>query len=121
MSSSGVRGREHHDRDRRQGGIALDLLQHLDAVQARQVQVEQHEPGPAGGGVLPLAAQEGQRLDSVADDGQLVGNLVVLERLSDQHDVAGIVLDQQNSDEFRIHGLLSSVIGRVNRMQVPPE
>ena len=42
--------------------VVLDLREHLAAVAAGQVEVEQDQVGPRRVGVLALAAQEGQRL-----------------------------------------------------------
>src|SRR5689334_12569775 len=58
----GRRGGEHHHRDAAEVVVVLDLGEHLPAVAARQVEVEQDQIGAYGVRVLPLAAQVGQRL-----------------------------------------------------------
>ena len=40
-----MRGGKDHDRNHPQEGIALDLRQHLAAVESRQIQVEQDQVG----------------------------------------------------------------------------
>ena len=46
-----VRGRQNHDGNHPQARIALDLGEHLAAVEARQIQVEQDQVGLVVGGV----------------------------------------------------------------------
>ena len=87
----------------RRSGVGLDLRQHLAAVAAGQVEVEQDQVGPGGVGVLALAAQVGQRLAAVADDVEPVVQ-VLLERLAGHQHVAGVVLDQQDVDDARFGG-----------------
>src|SRR5829696_7287516 len=50
------RRREDHDGDRAQRLVPLDLREHLAAVLARQVEVEQHEVRPRHVDVLALSA-----------------------------------------------------------------
>jgi hypothetical protein len=96
----GLRRRQHDDGDAAQALVGLHLGQHLATVHARQVEVQQDEVGRRRGGVLALLAQERERLLTVADAVQLVAQLVVLERLAHEHDVARIVLDEQDVDEL---------------------
>ena len=80
-------------------------------------------PGRGAAANVALAAQEAQRLDPVGHRVQAVAQLVVRERLPDQQDVAGIVLDQQDVDRPPrcSSGVLSwSMAGRVRQKVVPP-
>ena len=79
----GLRGRQDDHRDRAQIGVRLDRREHLAAVDARQVEVEQDEVGPRRVGVLALVAQERHRLHAVGHHVQGVVDLVVLERLAE--------------------------------------
>src|SRR3954451_8062710 len=97
-------GGQHDDRDHAQLGVVLELGQHLAAVAAREVQVEQDQAGPRRVGVLALLAQELQRLLAVVDDVEAVADLVVLERLLGHQDVAVVVLDQQHVDNVERDG-----------------
>ena len=83
--------------------VGLDLRQHLAAVAAGQVEVEQDEVGAGGVGVLALAAQVGERLAAVAHDVEAVVQ-VLLERLPGHQDVAGVVFHQQDVDDARFGG-----------------
>ena len=56
--------------DRPQAGVGLDLLEHLAAVLAREIEVEQHQVGPRGVDMPVLPMQEVDRLDSVGRDVQ---------------------------------------------------
>jgi hypothetical protein len=91
--------------------VVLDLGQHLAAVLAGQVEVEQDEVRARRALVLALAAQELDRLHAVGDDAQRVVDLVVLEGLADEDDVPRIVLHEQDLDdvEVLVHCLTSSV------------
>ncbi len=105
----------NNDGNRHQLRVVLDLGQHLAAVLARQVEVEQHEVGPRGGGVLVLAAQEPQRRLAVAHDVQLVCHLDLAHGLTGQAHVAGRVLDEEDAD-----GAGRDHAGRVTWKRVPP-
>src|SRR5258705_3252062 len=53
---------EHHHRNLAQLLVRLDFLEHLPAVAAGQVEVQQHQVGPHGVGEPALAAEVGERL-----------------------------------------------------------
>ena len=84
------------------------LVEQVPAVETGQVQVQQDEVGRGGARIPALAPQVGQRGTAVADHDEVVAQLVVRERLTGEHDVAGVVLDQQNPDGMdggvAIHG-----------------
>ncbi|GAA3408012.1 hypothetical protein GCM10018952_03560 [Streptosporangium vulgare] len=67
-----------------------------------QVEVEQDQVGPGHVGVVALLAQEGHGLLAVVDHVQLVADLVELERLPRQQDVARVVLDQEHVDPAQV-------------------
>ena len=78
--------------------VGLQLLEHLAAVLAREVEVEQHELRARRGLVDALPAQEGHRLLAVADDVQVGREPAALEHLAGEPHVGGVVLDQQDLD-----------------------
>jgi hypothetical protein len=59
---------EHDDRDGGQHPVVLDLPQHLEAIHARQVQVQQDERGPRRAGVRSFAAKERGSVDAIVRD-----------------------------------------------------
>ena len=83
---------------RHSAGSDFSSCEHLAAVLARQVEVEQHELRPRGLCVEPLAAQEGERLLAVADDVQVGRQPAALEHLACEPRVGRVVLDQQDLD-----------------------
>ena len=91
-------GGEHDDRDARQVGIGLDLLQQLTPVVFGQVQVEQDEVGPRRVGELAPPVEVVEAFFSVVRDMEPVLELVVLERFSGDELVTRVVLDEQNVD-----------------------
>src|SRR4029078_11578249 len=93
--------------------VGLDLLEHLAAVLAREVEVQQYEVRPRGALVPVAAVEEVERLHAVGHDVQRVVDLVELEPLLDQDDVAGVVLDEQDVDDRQVlnHGETSSGVG----------
>ena len=110
------RGRQHDDGDPPQVRVALHLGEHLAAVDAGQVEVEQHEVGPRRGSEVALLVEELERLDAVARDVQPRPRVRgLLERLLRQPDVGGVVLDEQDVDETAV-----GHAGSVKRNTVPP-
>ena len=103
------RGQDDH-RDDLEHRIGLDLGEHLQAVQARQVEVEQDQARAGRVGVVAGPAQELQRLLAVGHHVQHVAQLVVLERFPGHQDVPRVVLDQQH-----IHRLALAVFSHGHR------
>jgi hypothetical protein len=101
-------GGEHHHRDQPAARVGAQALQHVQAAQLGQLQVEQdhgrHAPGVAAR-ELPRAEDELERLAAVARDHHLVGDLA--QRAHGQLLVVGVVFHQQ--DEFVRHGNLLCV------------
>jgi hypothetical protein len=75
-------------------------LQHLVAVQAGQIQVEQHQYGFVGPAsrVIALAEQVVNRLLAVVDDNDIVRNARATQVFFNQAGMARIVFHQKNSD-----------------------
>src|SRR5215218_2853781 len=111
------RRREHDHRRRPQLGVAADLLEHLEPVLLREVEVEQDEVGPRRARVLALVAQERERLLAVRHRRQLDGHVGLAQRLARQAHVAGVVLDQQ--DRVGAHAS-SLAAGSVKLNRLPP-
>ena len=83
---------------RRSDCVGLDFPQHLPAVLAGQIEVQQDQVGAGGVGVAVPLAQEVHRLDAVLDHPQPVPHLGLLEGLDRQPHVRLAVLDQQEFD-----------------------
>jgi hypothetical protein len=71
------------------------------SVLAGQVHVEYDQIGALEGGLQPLKILGG--LDAIARNGSLNGNLRQPESLSDQPNVAGIIVNEQNAKTPRVH------------------
>ena len=82
--------------------IGLDLLQHFQAVDLGQLQVQQHHGRVAGHAVLVLAAtvQVVQRLGAVASHDDVVGQLALGEGRQRQLEIFQIVFDQQDGPQI---------------------
>jgi hypothetical protein len=91
--------RQHHDRDHPQRRVALDALEHLQPVQARQLQIEQHHRRvplrTLGVGALPVEVIE--RLLAVPDDGHLVREVRLVEGGERERGVVLAVLHHQHA------------------------
>ena len=80
-------------------GLARIAREHLQAVETRQLQIEQHQlrqPAVAAPGVRARREQIIERLDAVAGDDDLVRDLALAERAQRQLHVVRVVLDQQD-------------------------
>ena len=79
--------------------VGTQSLEHFQAVHLRQFQIQQDQRRLLGQ-IPPLVGaaskQEIQRLDPVARDVDLVGNVVFLECPQCKHLVVRIILDEQN-------------------------
>jgi len=93
-----LRGGQDDYRDPAQVRIFLDLGQHLAAVFAWEIEVEEDKVRANRLRVAALPAQEGQRLDAVGGDVELVSDLGLFERLDGQPDIAGVVFDEKDVD-----------------------
>ena len=81
--------------------VGLDAPEHLHAVDQRQLQVQQDHLGTIldlAVGVRAGAEDELQGLRPVAHDMDVIGEVVLLERMECQFHVVGIVLDEQDLD-----------------------
>ena len=78
--------------------VALDLGEHLSAALARQVEVEQHQIGAfAARRTRPRRARNCiASTPSLTTDNTLP--TFVRERLADEQDISGVVLDEQDRD-----------------------
>ena len=90
------RGGEHdHGDASRARASARISVEHLDAVLAREVEVEQHEVRPLRVREPRLPAQERERLLAVADGREPDGRPGLAQRLERQADVGLVVLHEQ--------------------------
>ena len=97
--------RQYHDRNGAQVGIGFQFRQHLPAVLARQIQVQQDQVGPRGAGVRIPPVQEFHRLDAVFHMAEIARNPPRLQGFDGEVRIARTVLDEENLDgSVRRHG-----------------
>jgi hypothetical protein len=83
---------------RRKFGVGLDLGQHVEAAAARQVEVQQDQPGL---GFAPLPGGRCRRARAPSPSPQTTSSLAILpwrEGLPGEPHVAGVVLDEEDLD-----------------------
>src|SRR5450759_1511017 len=93
-------GRSEDDNGNRSGsGVGLGLAQHFHAVHQRQFQIQQNQRGavfnlPMG---IPIRTEDKlQGFNSITDNVDVVGEVVLIQSMKGQFQVVGIVLDQQD-------------------------
>src|SRR6185436_2518706 len=93
--------------------LHLDLGEHLEPADLRELEIEQHDRGVAAGAQAKVAApvEVVERLLAVADDDHLVREVILVQGGERQIDVLLIVLDQEDPLDVLRHGLGSFARG----------
>jgi hypothetical protein len=88
--------------------VRLDLFEHLQTIDLRQLEIEQHDGGIAGRALGMFAApiQKIQRFRAVSRNDDFVGELTLGERRERQLQIAGIVFDEKNGAKVSHAALL---------------
>ena len=101
-------------------GVFANAPEHFEAVDLRQLQIEQHQRRLLAGIarlVLAGAEQPVERLLAVARDDDFVADVVARQRAQRQRFVVGVVFDQQN--HFSNHATSRALRrgGRLGRLE----
>jgi hypothetical protein len=116
-----VRRRQDHDGHALRARVGAQLAQHLEAVDLRQLEIEQHhlrERRRGRRGVLAARQQVIQRLDPIARDDRLVEDVGLLQGEERQLLVHGVVLDEQ--DDLGLHDDDGGATWRLSSPQYEP-
>jgi hypothetical protein len=95
-----TRSGQHDARDVGEVGRGLDLAEDLEAVHARQPEVEQDEVRPAGRVAGRAVLQVLERALAVRHVRELEPRAVRLEAASHELGVVGVVFDQEDAEPF---------------------
>jgi hypothetical protein len=114
------RGEDHHWHGT-ELGVALDAPQHVDAVDPRQVDVEDHDVGPRDVAV-DYPGQHAQRVVAVLGPHHLAGGAGLVERDAEELGVGDAVLDEEDacSATTLVHRPTPSVCPRTWRRRGHP-
>src|SRR3569832_1789125 len=99
------RDRQYDDRDRLEGGVALDLLEDLQSPHLREVEIEQNDSRTGSGrriGEFPLTVKKVERLLAVPRHIELVPDLSFVERSSCDLNILKAIFYQENFHPLEI-------------------